>query len=258
MTGAALAVAKLPLPPRQVRVRRWGGIAARCCFTLLLLPHAAIGLLLLATAAGMAALWMTGAEQTGKVLDSEVTGGKATVSYALGDGSVPLANHMTIGSETIANLKTGDEIALRSISLGSRAYAAPAAILSGKRVLLESLLAVIWLAFDVFFLLVIWRDVYREWKLVTRGAAAVDRIRDKQIRRGAFSTAYEVYFPTPAGLASMQTSAKLYAAIPNQSLVTILYDPRKPAWAIVYEMSRFKAAGDQRPLRAARSEEDRE
>jgi hypothetical protein len=173
------AVAKLPLPPRRVCVRRWGGILGRCCFTLLLLPHAAVGLSLLAAAGGMAALW---------------------------------------------------------------AYAAPAAMLSGKRVLLESLLAVIWLAFDVFFLCVIWGDVYREWVLVARGAAAVDRIRDKQIRRGAFSTAYEVYFPTPAGLASMQTSAKLYAAFPNQSEVTILYDPRKPARAIVYELSRFKAA----------------
>lgn len=173
------AVAKLPLPPRRVRVRRWGGILARSCFTLLLLPHAAIGLSLLAAAGGMAALW---------------------------------------------------------------ADAAPAATLSGKRVLFESLLAVIWLAFDVFFLFVIWRDVYREWRLVTRGSAAVDRIRDKQIRRGAFSTACEVYFPTPAGLASMQTSAKLYAAVPNQAEVTILYDPRKPARAIVYELSRFKAA----------------
>jgi len=145
----------------------------------LLLPHAAIGLSLLAAAGGMAALW---------------------------------------------------------------ANAAPAAMLSGKRVLLESLLAVIWLAFDVFFLRVIWRDVYREWRLVTRGAAAVDRIRDKQFRRGVFSTAYEVYFPTPAGLTSMETSAKLYSAFPNQSEVTVLYDPRKPTRAIVYELSRFNAA----------------
>lgn len=177
MSSNATAVAGLPPAPRRVRVRRWGGIIARCCFTLFLLPHAAIGLNLLATAGGMAALW---------------------------------------------------------------AYA-PTGMLSGKRVLLESLLVTVWLGFVVFFLCVIWRDVYCEWSLVTRGAAVVDRIRDKQVRRGGFSTAYEVYFPTPAGLASMQTSAKLYADFPNQSEVTILYDLRKPARTIIYELSRFKA-----------------
>lgn len=179
MSSNKTAVAKLRLPPRRVGVRRWGGILGRSCLTLLLLPHAAISLSLLAAAGGMAAL---------------------------------------------------------------RANATPAAMLSGKRVLFESLLAVIWLAFDVFFLCVIWRDVYREWRLVVFGEAVVERIRDKQVRRGAFSTAYEVYFPTPAGLESMETSAELYNAFPNQSAVTVLYDPRIPTRAIIYELSRFKAA----------------
>ena len=179
MSSIETTAAKLPPPPRRVGVRSWGGIVARCCSTLLLLPHAAIGLSLLVATGGKAALW---------------------------------------------------------------ANAAPAAASGGERVLLESLLAVIWLAFDAFFLCVIWRGVYREWRLVARGAAVAERIRDKQVRRGVFSTACEVYFPTPAGLASMQTSAKLYAAFPNQSEVTILYDPRKPARAIVYELSRFKTA----------------
>ncbi|HEU5433507.1 MAG TPA: hypothetical protein VFU81_17710, partial [Thermomicrobiales bacterium] len=57
MSSIETTAAKLPPPPRRVGVRRWGGILGRCCFTLLLLPHAAIGLSLLAAAGGMAALW---------------------------------------------------------------------------------------------------------------------------------------------------------------------------------------------------------
>ncbi|HVW39024.1 MAG TPA: hypothetical protein VHB99_17035 [Pirellulales bacterium] len=257
MCGSALAVTPLPPPPRRVRVRRWGEILASCCLSLLLLPLAGFGLFLLATAGGISALWVGGADRAGKVLDCGVGGDRLTIEYALREGTLPLPNQMTVDADEYPNLKPGDEILLRAITIASRTLAIPADYVTAKRAFATWLLAAIWNVFVAFFYYVFWRDVYWEWRLAARGMAVVDRIRDKQIRRGAFSTAYEVYFPTPAGLASMQTSAKLYAAFPNQAEVTILYDPRKPARAIVNELSRFKAAGDQRPLRAARSEEDR-
>lgn len=242
MSSNEKAVAGLPPPPRRVRVRRWGEILASCCLSLLLLPLAGVGIVLLATAGGISALWVGGADRSGIVLDCKVADDRLTIEYALRDGTLPLANQTTVDADEYPNLKPGDEILLRAITIASRTLAMPADFVTAKRAFATWLLAAIWNAFVVFFNYALWRDVYREWVLVARGAAAVDRIRDKQIRRGVFGTACEVYFPTPAGLASMQTSAKLYAAFPNQAEVTILYDPRKPDRAIVYEMSRFKAA----------------
>ncbi|HUY89442.1 MAG TPA: hypothetical protein VMV10_11970 [Pirellulales bacterium] len=256
MATPVLPAAELPPPPRRVRVRRCGEILASCCFSLLFLPLAGVGLVLLGTAASISALWVGGAERAGKVLECDVVGDRLTIEYALRDGTLPLANQMTVDADEYPNLKPGDEIVLRAITIASRTLAMPAANVTAKRVLATWLLAAIWNVFVAFFYYALWQDFYWEWRLVARGAAVIDQIRDKQVPRGAFSTAYVVYFPTPAGLVSMQTSAKLYAALPKQSVVTILYDPRKPARAIVYELSRFKAAGDRRPLAAARNEED--
>lgn len=229
----------------------------RCCFSLLSLPYAAIGLSLLATAGGMAAIWLSGAEQAGKVLDCDVVHDRMTIEYALREETLPLANHMTVDADEFPNLKPGDEILLRAITIASQTVAMPAELVNAKRLFATWLIAAIWNAFALFFNYALWRDIHREWTLVARGAAVVDRIRDKRVLCGTKSVGYEVCFPTPAGLASMQTSPDLYAAVPRQSTVTILYDPRKPARAIVYELSRFKAAGDRRPLGAARTEEDR-
>lgn len=241
MSGIETAAAALPPPPRRVRVRRWGEILASCCFSLLLLPLAGFGLVLLATAGCVSALWIGGTDRAGKVLECDAVNDRLTIEYALRDGTLPLANQTTVGADDYPDLKPGDEIVLRAITIASRTLAIPAANVTAKRVFATWLVATIWNFFVVFFYCALWRDMYWEWRLVVSGGAVVERIRDKQVRRGGFSTAYEVYFPTPAGLASMQTSAKLYAAFPNQSEITILYDPRKPARAIVYELSRFKA-----------------
>lgn len=57
------------------------------------------------------------------------------------------------------------------------AYAMPSAMLSGERVLLESLLAVAPFVLDTFFLWIFWGGVYREWKLAARGEPNADRRR---------------------------------------------------------------------------------
>jgi hypothetical protein len=249
---------RLPMPPRQVH----GGVGCGVWFArLFILPHMCVGVGLIgmfALAALVAAFGTDFMARVTRAYTSRGSKGGTTynLAYQYDAGGRQFTNSATVGAGTYAAVsRPGDleghaeMVRVRHIGLGSLHYH----LLTQERSAWTAagqflLFALFWNGIVSVFVVLLWVMPIRQRSLARHGFATLGTIDGSRVRRGKSTSYYATFrFTDPANGQEISREMQLpgrthYEEAQAGRAVTVLYDPRKPKRAIVYELSGYRVA----------------
>jgi len=229
---------------------------------LFILPHMCVGLGLIGMFALAVLVAAFGTDLTARVTRAYTSRGSKggtiyNLTYQYEAGGQQFTKSDTVGAGTYAAVsRPGDlegraeTVRVRHIGLGSLHYHLmtqehSAWIAAGQLLLF----ALFWNGIVSIFVVVLWVMPIRQRNLARHGLATLGTIDGSRMRRGKGVSYFATFrFTDPASGQEISREMQLpgrtqYEAAEEGRVVTVLYDPRNPKRAIVYDLSSYRVAG---------------
>jgi hypothetical protein len=224
---------------------------------LFILPHTLIGIGVLVFVIGEPVLLALTPSTPGVVTHlSTRKGSKGAMTYLMdfdyspaGGAARAAHDQETITREEFQTLHPGGRVMVRAAGVGRFHYVVLARSRGAyvrNRVALW-IWAIFWNGIMCFVVYAVWVVPARHRKLVSIGRPVAGKISARYVTRGK-STSYQVKYtfttsdiPPEQQQGKMTTTRAQYDALAVGDIVTVLYDPNRPAHHVVYECGEFKA-----------------
>jgi hypothetical protein len=248
---------ELRAPPPRAVLRREGKGRGPVAARLFLLPHMLVGIGALLFVIGEPVLLLFTPAMPAVVTKlSTHTGSKGRITYRMDfdysptlTGGWAAHDQETITREEYESLHGGDRVMVHAAQVGRFRYVTLSRSFGNyaRNRFFIWIWAIFWNGFMSFVVYPMWVRPIRYGQLVRIGRPVPGKITSRYVTRNKSTTYHVKYEFTTSDISREQRQGEMtitraqYDAITDGGVVTVLYDPDRPAHHVVYECSGFKA-----------------